>query len=273
MIRETLALLVLGASLTSARAARAQETLSYGADPAQVLDVYPGQGPRPHELVIVVHGGGWQHGDRRGGRLAAGYLNRLGYTVASIDYRLNPPADGTAQAEDVAHAAAFLVKHAANVGIDPRGFALMGHSAGGHLVALLGTDAHYLTQAGLNPAQLKAVITLDGVFDLPRYMPKFSGRLAAALFGPKPQDWARFSPVQLVPGMTAHPLFCLMHEDTQPNFVAEADDFTAALRNNREHVIEGVAPGLNHGTIYANMGDPRWPIAGFIAQCLRQARL
>ena len=269
MTGKIVALLLLGL----VRAAFAQETLAYGADPVQKLDIYAAQGPAPHRLVIVVHGGGWHRGDRRGGRMAARAFGPLGYTVASIDYRLYPPATGGAQAEDVAHAAAYLLAHATQFGIDPGGFALLGHSAGGHLVALAGTNARYLTEAGVNPARLKAVIALDGVFDLPRFMPQFSSRLAVAMFGPTPADWARFSPVQLVPAMTAHPLFCLLHEDTLPKFVAEADEFTAALGARHEHVIEGVAPGLNHGQVYGLMGDPSLPIAGFITHCLHEAKL
>lgn len=91
-------------------------------------------------LVIWVHGGGWQNGSKDGcPPLRSGYLER-GYAVASLNYRLSGHAVFPAQIEDCKAAIRWLRTHAKEYHLDPRRFGVWGSSAGGHLVALLGTS-------------------------------------------------------------------------------------------------------------------------------------
>ena len=79
----------------AAKAVPGKQTLSYGADPLQSLDFYPAQGAKgPAPLVLYVHGGGWKRGSKEtaSSRHAPGHFTGLGYTYASIDYRLVPAA-------------------------------------------------------------------------------------------------------------------------------------------------------------------------------------
>jgi acetyl esterase/lipase len=160
---------LLAVGLVLAGSAKAQQKLAniaYGPDqPAQTLDFYP-SARRPSPLVIFVHGGDWSGGDKGGTDRLAGVLNQAGFNVASVNYRLIPKVRIADEAEDVARAGAFLLSNAGRLGIDKRRFALMGHSAGDHLVALVGTDMSYGRRAGLDMSRLAAVIPLDGVFDL-----------------------------------------------------------------------------------------------------------
>jgi acetyl esterase/lipase len=272
MIRP-LAMLLPAAVLLVSAAAAAMETLSYGPGASQALDVYRAPGAGPHRLVVMVHGGGWTSGQKGSGRVAARLLNPLGYTVASIEYRMLPETDGRGEAEDVAHAVGYLLKNATGLSIDPSGFALMGHSAGGHLVALLGTDGAYLADAGVKPSALKAVIALDGVFDLTRFLLRYRAYPAARLFGPTPRDWDHFSPIALVPTMMMHPHFCIMHEDTNTRFAEQADAFVKALQAHGENAVEGVARGLNHGQVYGELATAGQPMGAFVENCLANAGL
>src|SRR5690606_4763367 len=83
--------------------------------------------------VVVVHGGGWDSGDR--GQMAPlnAYLASAGYAVASLDYRLAPGHVYPAPVEDVVSALDFLRAGADDLGIDPARFALLGRSAGGQI--------------------------------------------------------------------------------------------------------------------------------------------
>ena len=92
-------------------------------------------------LVIFVHGGGWKRGDKNNatGQHKARHYVRQGYAFASINYRLVPDATVEQQAADVASAVAYLRGNAQRLGIDAKLIVLMGHSAGAHLVALVGT--------------------------------------------------------------------------------------------------------------------------------------
>jgi acetyl esterase/lipase len=144
--------------------------LSYGKDPLQKLDYWrPTKAGSP--LVIFVHGGGWKRGDKKnatGEEKPEHYLQQ-GYAFASINYRLVPAATVEQQTQDVANAIAHLIGRVESLGFDSSRIVLMGHSAGAHLSALVGTDMKYLKQAELGPKSLRGVIPLDGAcYDVPR---------------------------------------------------------------------------------------------------------
>lgn len=105
------------------------------------LDLHlPEKADGPLPLIIWVHGGGWQTGSKDGcPPLRGGYIER-GYAVASINYRLSGHAVFPAQIEDCKAAIRWLRAHAREYGLDAKRFGVWGSSAGGHLVALLGTS-------------------------------------------------------------------------------------------------------------------------------------
>jgi acetyl esterase/lipase len=97
------------------------------------LDFYPATGRSAAPCVVVIHGGGWNAGDR--GQIAHfnHWLVGRGYAVAAIDYRLAPNFPWPAQRADIAAAIGYLKSHAASLGIDATRLVLLGRSAGGHL--------------------------------------------------------------------------------------------------------------------------------------------
>lgn len=105
------------------------------------LDLYiPEKADGPLPLLIWIHGGGWQNGSKEGcPPLRGGYTER-GYAVASINYRLSGHATFPAQIEDCKAAIRWLRAHAKQYNLDPERFGVWGSSAGGHLVALVGTS-------------------------------------------------------------------------------------------------------------------------------------
>lgn len=105
------------------------------------LDLYlPEKADGPLPLIIWVHGGGWQNGSKDGcPPLRGGYLER-GCAVASINYRLSGHAVFPAQIEDCKAAVRWLRAHAKEYNLDTKRFGVWGSSAGGHLVALIGTS-------------------------------------------------------------------------------------------------------------------------------------
>lgn len=107
-----------------------------------MLDVYyPNTWDAPAPLAVYVHGGGWTGGDKSSG---AGMVDKdellaRGYVVAAVNYRLAPQHRWPAQIEDVKAAIRYLRANAARFGADPARIGAWGGSAGGHLVAMLGT--------------------------------------------------------------------------------------------------------------------------------------
>src|SRR5204863_10043821 len=102
------------------------------------LDLYVPKSERPLPLVIWIHGGGWQAGNKANPPLLG--LTQKGFAVASINYRFSQHAVYPAQIQDCKAAVRFLRKNADKYHLDPDHFGAWGASAGGHLVALLGTS-------------------------------------------------------------------------------------------------------------------------------------
>jgi acetyl esterase/lipase len=235
----------------------------------QRLDVYtPEAGILPHPVVVIIHGGGWTMGDKRGELpLAAvpGFL-ALGYAVASVNYRLAPDAVFPAQLLDVKAAIRYLRAEAPALGLDPDRIAVVGESAGAHLAALLGTTAGVaefddpsLGNPGVSSA-VQAVIDFYGPSDLTTSdeqralnspCPTEPDPNIALLLGAPPSEApdlaAAASPTTyLRPG-----------QDVPPFFIAHGDaDCVVPHQQSIEldAAIEAVAPGRSELTIVPGSG-------------------
>lgn len=162
---------------------KVQKDLTYATvgDRKLPLDLYlPSKAARPTPLVIWIHGGGWRGGSKANPGRALPLLQR-GYAVASVEYRLSGEAIFPAAIEDCKGAVSFLRLNAAKCNLDPDRFGVWGSSAGGHLVALLGTtndvsdfDTHDICKKA--PATVQAVCDWFGPTDFLR-MNDFPGRI------------------------------------------------------------------------------------------------
>jgi acetyl esterase/lipase len=120
--------------------AKALRDLAYvpGGHERQHLDLYlPAEPDGPLPVIVWVHGGSWRTGSKD--RCPALPLVGKGYAVASLNYRLSQHAAFPAQIADCKTAIRWLRSHAREYGLDPEHIGAWGASAGGHLVALLGT--------------------------------------------------------------------------------------------------------------------------------------
>jgi acetyl esterase/lipase len=175
-------------------------------------------------VVMYVHGGGWQIGSKS--MLASipgsAELLRRGYLVAAINYRLAPKYKFPAMLEDAKCAVRFLRAHAKEYKLDPNHIGVIGDSAGGHLVALLGlTDASagFEGQGGWSgqSSRVQAVVDFYGPTDFTTMWAtnsKISIALIQDAFGAKAAGdpiLKRASPVTYV---SSHaPPFLILHGD------------------------------------------------------------
>ena len=152
------------------------------------LDFYPSsakamEGKRAAApCVVVVHGGGWDAGDRSEIAHLNHWLARRGYAVAAIDYRLAPKFTWPAPRDDVLTALAFLKNHAASLGVDPTRLVLFGRSAGGNIAEATAYTAGDSTIRGLvafySPADLHFAYTYgreDDVVKSPLLLRQYLG--------------------------------------------------------------------------------------------------
>jgi acetyl esterase/lipase len=250
---------------STAAAAASPLTISYGSAEDQVYDVWraeTGSGAAP--LVVFVHGGGWTNGskDSASGPYKATHYPQQGYAYASINYRLVPEATVEDEARDVAAAVASLISHAAELGIDPTRVVIMGHSAGAHLVALVGTDESYLRDAGLTEDALRGVIAIDGAaYDVPQQI-AFGGVMHDRYldaFGTDPARQIALSPTFQVAAPNA-PAFLLPHVQ-RADGIAQADELAAALTAAGTRAETASFPGTGlagHAEINRRLGDPSY---------------
>lgn len=105
------------------------------------LDLFRQEGvEKPRPVIVGIHGGGWQRGTRRAFHPLMRELAQRGFVTVSISYRLSDEASFPAQIHDCKAAVRWLRAHAETYGIDPEQIGVIGHSAGGHLAALLATS-------------------------------------------------------------------------------------------------------------------------------------
>lgn len=254
------------------------QTIAYGSDPLQQLDVYAAKGTTGKApLVVFVHGGGWKRGskDVAGSRYAPEHYTGQGYVYASINYRLVPAATVEQQAADVALALKTLLDRADRLGIDRSRVVITGHSAGAHLVALVGTDERYLRGAGLSFADVDGVLPNDGAaYDVPAQI-RQSGPMMkdtyTQAFGTDPVRQRALSPTFQAPSPNA-PAFLLIHVKRKDG-IAQAKDLETALRRAGSAVErrEFEGNGLQgHSEINRRLGDPAYPATPVVDAWLKR---
>ncbi len=234
--------------------------LAYGDHGWNKLDLYVPKSDGQLPLIIWVHGGGWEGGSKAGGGPSLDLL-RKGYAVASINYRLSWQAIFPAQIEDCQAAVRWLRSHAKEYNLDPDHFGAWGMSAGGHLVALLGTtnDATFPTKDGAKQVSsaVQAVCDWFGPADFlhwGEYSLQNPGTPAAnpvtRLLGGgvvEKQDLARkASPITYV-SKTSAP-FLILHGDKDPLVpIQQSEELNEALKKAGVDSTLHVVKGNGHG--------------------------
>lgn len=187
--------------------ARVERDIAYGPDPAQALDAYLPAHADGAAIVVVVHGGAWRRGDKS---LLRSVRNKVlhwvgrGWVLVSINYRMLPQARPLEQAGDVARALAFVQQRAAAWGADGTRTVLLGHSAGAHLVSLIGADPRLGARTGVAP--WAATISIDSAaFDLVQIMSRPHFGFYDAAFGSDPDVWRDASPLHRLDARPATP--------------------------------------------------------------------
>ncbi len=176
--------------------ARVERDVAYGPATRQRLDVYLPAHADGAPVIVMVHGGAWAIGDKTSSGVVRNKVRHWlpeGYIVVSVNYRMLPEVNVSAEAEDVARAVAYVQRNAARWGGDGSRVVLMGHSAGGQLVALVTADSALAQRAGVRP--WLGTIGLDaGSYNIVAIMESPHLRLFDRAFGKDPAYWRSVSP-------------------------------------------------------------------------------
>ena len=230
---------------------------------------YPENAAKPMPAIIYIHGGGWIGGSYKHTALLK--IAKAGYFGASIEYRLSNVAKWPAQIQDCKLAVRWLRANAAKYNIDPNRIGAWGDSAGGHLVACLGTMADVKDYEGDGgypgvSSAVQAVVDFYGPTDFTRpdiYSPT-AIKLTEGLFGvpyeQNPALWKSGSPFFYV--KAGDPPMLLVHGDADTLVpLAQSTVFDEALtKAGVPHELLVVKNG-GHGfkPMPGTKIDPGWP--------------
>jgi len=263
-----------------------------GGDVSLKLDIVrPKAQPKdPMPVVIFIHGGGWSAGDEQGGMPHLIPLAQKGYFCATINYRLTGIAPFPAQIEDCKCAIRWMRAHAKEYDADPKRIGVWGGSAGGHLVALLGTSAGRRELEGRGgwagySSRVQAVcdwfgptdflywaeeVTKKGI-DIVKLENEVAGGVISKLFGgpfSEKRDVARQAgPITYV--SKDDPPFLIMHGDQDPLVpLSQSQVFYDALKKAGVDATLKVLEGAGHG--FGPKYDADKTVAEFFDKHLRK---
>lgn len=220
----------------------------YGAGPAERVDVFPARESGAPVLVFI-HGGYWRSLDKSDHSYVAPAFVQAGAMVVVPNYALCPAVGIDQIALQTARALAWIWRNAARFGGDPARIVVAGHSAGGHLAAMLLACRWQQVGADLPTRLVKAGLSLSGLFDLEpvRLTPFLQGdlRLTPALV-------RRLSPAYFP--RPRGPLFTLVGGDESAEFIRQNQLIRDQWGPSTVPVCEALA-GLNHFTVMHDLVD------------------
>lgn len=242
------------------------------------LDVYgaaPGCGA---PVVIWVHGGGYQVGDKRNqidDKVALAQAQ--GWVLVSVNYRLTDPADPASARfpdhyDDVAHAIGWVHDHVDEHGGDPSRVALLGHSAGADIVSNVATVPTYLEAVDLGLEDLRCAGPLDTAgFDKTAPVRDAEDRMWEQALGNEP-DYRTLTSATLHvrPGIGIPPMIGVVRGGAARRAVETA--FLAALDDAGIHTVTIEAGSLSHAEVNNRIGASgdtvmTPPLVAFLAEC------
>ncbi|HUZ44816.1 MAG TPA: alpha/beta hydrolase [Acidimicrobiales bacterium] len=232
--------------------------VSYGPDPAEVLDAYlPDQAAAgPRHAVIVIHGGGWESGGRADMASEAQALARAGLVAVNVDYPLDADAGRGFPQEltDVEAAVAWIRTHATLLHVDGSRIGALGASAGGNLAMELGAAD-----------QVAAVVSWSGPTNLAAYEEAPYSPCTQPACGALSLSYAVYHYLGCMPWVCptlyaaaspaghlggTHGAYMVWNSSDELVPLSQADGFVAAARRDGLNVQEHVIPGHLHADQY-----------------------
>jgi hypothetical protein len=224
------------------------------------LDIYYNSNVNIQKPVIIyVHGGGWSIGDKSSQiENKINLFRSLDYILISINYRLSPfPFDISNPNRikypdhniDIADALLWVNDNVGQYGGNKNKMALLGHSAGAHLVALTGTNGGFLESKGLSLSSIKGVAVIDTEgFDINEQIANGSNQnMYINAFGSDSTHYVEASPLYNVVNTISYPKFFIAKRGNSQR-IGYANDFINILEAN------GVSVSQMNGSIYDHSG-------------------
>ncbi|KAA0912601.1 alpha/beta hydrolase [Psychrobacter sp. ANT_WB68] len=263
---QALSALAIVNGITSNGGVGVSKNILYGDEPNQDLDIYY---PKPlakamnstidnsaihdsYPMVVFVHGGSWESGNKDEYAFVGQSLAQAGYVTAVINYRKAPEHVYPDYVQDTAQAIAWSYNNAKNLHADPKRLAVVGHSAGAFNAVAAVANEDFLKPYGVKPKDIGAVVGIAGPYSYD--FRKFSSVTA---FG------ASATPETVMPDRhikgAQPPYLLLTAEKDKVVHVTNTIKMTQALKEAGVRVETGEISGASHATSIGAMAPPlRW---------------
>jgi arylformamidase len=237
--------------------------IPYGDTPSQALDVFPAPG-RGAPVLVFLHGGYWRALDKADHAFVAPPFVREGACVVIPNYTLCPATTVPGIVMEMVRAVAWTWRNIARFGGDPSRITVAGHSAGGHLAAMMLACQWARHDAALPPHTVRHALSISGLHDLEPIMhtPFLQPSLRLT-----PKQVAQASPARL-PAPPAGTLYAVAGGDESEAFGEQARQIRAQWGAGRVPVCESL-PGLNHFSILDALASPGHRLHGMAWELLR----
>jgi arylformamidase len=192
------------------------------------LNVFKTRKSKNNPVVIFIHGGSWNEGNKN----IYGFLGRnfakKGIVTVIANYTLSPDGSYDTMAKEVAAVIKWTYENIEKHNGNPNQIFLMGHSAGGHLIALVGTNPKYLENTNL----IKGIILNDAAgLDMNSFLEKYpptKNRNYDVTWTKNPENWKDASPIYFLSEKTP-PIFMITGTNTYPSIISQNKDFVKKL--------------------------------------------
>lgn len=221
------------------------------------VEVYAPDVRSNHPIAVTVHGGAWYGGRPATMAPLAEWLAANGFVVFNAGYHtILQGGTFPSMVEDVACAVVYARDHALDYSTDDRRLALIGHSAGAHLSALVAFAPDTFGTRCPDP-KVDVFVGLSGSYDTDSY-PGFLDPFFGGSQSEVPDAWAAGNPFNLVSGIAPDLRVLLVHgEEDQLVPVAMSEDLAAAVEPYAAETRFKLVPGATHSDLVnpAFVGD------------------